>query len=711
MKWGSTYRGPVPIRRLAAHIEECAEAAGMSSSVESWEHDLIVIRNVQQAPWYTVVIKALPQTIRWTLRQSGAMAYATSETMMCRWLRALIIASCATMALLYNWGFDFIPAEFPELPLHGIALRAVALLASLVLVFVNVHLLGCVGGRKVDSFWEAVKASVEASGTVLEPLGRGISRRYFAWLFGYLLFVFTVMFSPIVLDLIASGLATPTPMWLRAMLLCLCLAILALLIAAWLMWGREGVSRRVLPMLSGALTLLSVALFLGAQIPWIVMAKDEETVRSGVSQASVFLATTEMHTAETPEERAELLEQRHRILQAMRLLAFWGWVSLAGTLFILAGSTTVLCDAVRVASIVRSPVDRLRRFRSEPWVRRSVSGAGFLFMFRIAFAGFWFTVSLVTAFLFCSLCSSALRAALGPSFAADPIRTNRAVDISIVMSSVSLGRDIHDPVIDTIVRLVWIGSFLIILSAACWSVCNLIRSRRNTYRRLRATLTSNPGLNWQVCDTLRALSKVASLEAPTLVISENNIPSAWAYRFGWIRVKTYVEISSRCLVLFTPAQQKALLAHELSHILRGDCLVDNLLRFLGRVTFVGDSFVRCLENSFGYETEADRVAVVRLGADPVSLKRCLWKLRNVAAAEGAEVSSTLSETFRISELWGSGAQVSRQTRRPGSKWKRLRLMWCEYLQQYTGQTNVAYWHPATEERVTALSAMASSLKD
>jgi Zn-dependent protease with chaperone function len=152
---------------------------------------------------------------------------------------------------------------------------------------------------------------------------------------------------------------------------------------------------------------------------------------------------------------------------------------------------------------------------------------------------------------------------------------------------------------------------------------------------------------------------------------------------------------------------EALLAHELAHHVLHHCVRDNLLQFLGRLTVVGDGFTRALEDSFGYELEADRAAVVRLGVDPAALKGCLETIQQDAATNEDTVAPLVAGLSALGIAPSHCAEILRQGPSSLSFWSRWRLAWRLYVDQFTGNMNTSYWHPAIEERIAAL-AMSSA---
>lgn len=139
----------------------------------------------------------------------------------------------------------------------------------------------------------------------------------------------------------------------------------------------------------------------------------------------------------------------------------------------------------------------------------------------------------------------------------------------------------------------------------------------------------------------------------------------------------------------------------------------NRLRCLGRLTFVGDGFVRALLDTFGSEAEADRVAVEELGVSPAALRHCLMKMRRVNEAAGfqkllrSEGSSFSSEEISTGSVNSDEAlqRVLAGQLQGLSSAQRWRLAWRLFLRQYFIPLPLHYWHPGQGDREAALRAM------
>ncbi len=110
----------------------------------------------------------------------------------------------------------------------------------------------------------------------------------------------------------------------------------------------------------------------------------------------------------------------------------------------------------------------------------------------------------------------------------------------------------------------------------------------------------------------------------------------------------------------------------------------------------------------GYELDADRTAVKKLGADPGASIRCLWKMRNVRAAEGSSMLPVTDGLALLSSHGCGSTQVSSFDPDSLPFKARWRLALGLFLWQYTSGSaeGSMYWHPVVRRRVMQLRGMA-----
>jgi len=150
-----------------------------------------------------------------------------------------------------------------------------------------------------------------------------------------------------------------------------------------------------------------------------------------------------------------------------------------------------------------------------------------------------------------------------------------------------------------------------------------------------------------------------------------------------------------------------LLAHELVHLRRGHVLVHDLMLWFGRLAFVGDAFCKGLLDSFGWEVTADLEAARALGERKQALIRCLWKIAAVNPGK-LELAATAGLAMDAQAGWATGGTSGD---REMSGCRGLALAWRRFLEQYTGRSDLHYWHPVTDERVERIKRLETEADD
>ncbi len=196
-------------------------------------------------------------------------------------------------------------------------------------------------------------------------------------------------------------------------------------------------------------------------------------------------------------------------------------------------------------------------------------------------------------------------------------------------------------------------------------------------------------------EAFREMASSAGLNV-CLAISPGSQPSAAAHAVGILGWRKFVEVSARCLDILDTAEQKALVAHELGHHLRGHCWKHNIMQRLGGLTYVGSTFATSMENSYGFEMEADRAAIEKLGVDPTALRKCLMKMRADAIVQRLGKSTAGLGAIGDSDL-ESRFDSPRPIKFPG--WKVALRDWYALVRP---GAEIAYWHPSVVDRIRAL---------
>ncbi len=219
-------------------------------------------------------------------------------------------------------------------------------------------------------------------------------------------------------------------------------------------------------------------------------------------------------------------------------------------------------------------------------------------------------------------------------------------------------------------------------------------------RRLRSLLCASsnslPSQALGLKHELAAMASSAGLKV-ALAVSPGQKARAVAHRVGLLRPRSFVEVSSRCLEILDVAEQRALVAHELGHHLRGHCRRHNVMQWLGRLTYVGGTFVVSMEDSFGFELQADRAAIETFGVDQRTLRSCLLKMRADAVVQRlGEMNGGLSAVGQADSLGRLDSTVSMGI----PSWRTALRDWLALLR---ADAEMAYWHPSVADRIRALA--------
>ena len=671
---GVTYAGRGRLDSAVRAVEAASKRAGMRCERQAPVAGTLRLAAVQEGPWYKTLILALPQRVEWEIRQDGDRLSVYAELRAFGWHVALLLILFLYVVLSILSAFlatgEDSPLGWDWPPL----VVARFLLPALVLAFVIVRLLGALGGgRQAEALWPAVVAGVEEDGGFLEPAGRTVSLPFAVAILGY-----AGVFLAIGVWLVWSNSSHPSATeGITLFLAALVAAAFVLIAGAGWMVARRGFIVRTIPILAGVSTAVSGLMFLGLQLPWWLVSRMEDAARLEPSQTACRLA-----------------------------------VGITPFIAFLAAS---LASYGIYLSIFSWPqLLRIHRHREKGVYRQAVSGGFLLWLFRGIFVTSWIFFS---GFILAALGLAVLNAlqSLVPIFNDHQLRL---AELSASMSAVALGRPAGDPWLGVVARVGWIayglaGSILLAVSTG-----QLFLAQRVGRRAMRAAAGS-PAQPRQreLQETLDAWCRDQGHGRVSAVVTAGSSLSSAATVFGLWPAERFIEISSDCLDVLDDDELAALVAHELAHHLEGHCRRDQLLRWLGRLTLVGDGFVLALQDSWGYERRADLAAVEKVGISGKILGRSLVKLRHARAAAhlaGAERGTAArplgfpalpepsrdqeeSEPDDLARLLDGGPSAL------GLK-ERWRLAWKLFRRQYFRAMDLHYWHPGMKERTRALLA-------
>lgn len=673
---GTRYQGSGSPEAAVRGVEEAAQSLSMIVSSINRSPDLVLIETVQPAPWYRVLLLALPQRGHWRVEQVEGRLIVTSDFRLFTWYRVLLVGLWVLVGVILLAATLGREPDGPRAAWQN-AFMTLGLLAVVVVALaVTRHLLGALGGRRLAVAWHQVLARVEADGGPFQP-SQGVSR-YSRAMIG-----FATCMLAVAVWVMAQAPRPPVSatdgiaFYLLGGLATFLLMLIALV---WLLPGRAAFNLRVslvLPGVGSAFAVLSLALLSG---PWLLAGKAAGEIRQAVVVRPALFAV----------DGPDLVERGWAKERAARLRDV-AWLLISFTGVIVAVGAGLCATALDSALAARLQLERLRAFRGRGVYREATRGGRPLRLIRLVFGVLWSALAavLLAALAFAVLCGVD---AVVPLF--DHPRL-QVPELSALMVAVALGRPVGDPWTEVTVRALWVLYGLGALALLAASVGQLALDRRRTRRALRRVVELGeeawPGL----LECSPDLGQVRLVAAPDVPLR------AEAHAFGLRQRERYVAVSPRLLAGLEPEERRALLAHELAHHRLGHCRLVALARWLGRLTFVGDGFVTALLDSAGLETEADDEARKRFGVPDPVLESCIRKVVEPAEHEPASPSHPAPRLRPEHAAVGyTDPGLPRATR-----WRHARHL---FIQQFTGASSLPYWHPAAEDRLAALQVGRSS---
>jgi len=559
------------------------------------------------------------------------------------------------------------------------------------------------GGVRIERLWADVHSELRQHGVRLDhrpqlsrPRIERTARRFLLFaLVGYLLPGLIVVATSY-----EGGRKTPVwPIVLGAMLLLIGGLLVVILLRGSRTIGFEPRLRATSPGLAG---LLAVLFLLAGQLPsriaaslpndsWEVVFATRDIVNRAPA-SDLFITFPSGKTAPASEV--------HRALSMVEAMAAVGLGIVP-----LCWGIAAICffPSLRSLDLVLRHSERMAGSLDLATSRRAASGEGFLGRFRFLLVFLWITATIVVVWGIASLIEGGFYAAFGA-----PVGwTSGGRDVAGAAAhaaKLTLDLPVDSLIAEVATRWVWSSWALLAILALSGSVGNWLVTRH----RLRADLqrayreTAPTAASARLAELLAKLPRAARI-APLLCVIDDSIPTAASYEFGLLGRQRFIAVTSRSLQVLSDEELQSLLSHELAHFEAGHCRNHRLLQIVGRLTFVGDAFVGALEHSFEYELDADRLAVVKFGADSAALRRCLLKVRAIMMAEQCSQSLLTQGLAAVSTI---GPRLKEDARGlPTLQHGRLRGAARLWLRLFAGQVQISYWHPVIEERVRRLAAM------
>lgn len=459
---------------------------------------------------------------------------------------------------------------------------------------------------------------------------------------------------------------------------------------------RRGAEERLVLVTPALQSSVALMLMLASQLSFRLLAQPDRHTWNGFLEARTLLVSN-TDPVELPSgvrvPRAEL-ELRLGQLQLM----IGALVGLAAGLWTLAA--VFFYRSLGVAALVAGTNANLHQDLHAPTARAAASGEGFMARFRVSLVIVWALTSLMTmigaASVISMTVSALLRAGINDASASVSVVEATTMTLHLLLG---LGVD-SSRWIAWLFWLGWAGMLIAAIGLSCGHY--FARRRRAHIRLIQLAARTNAEATYaplrHILSTLVARTKCPTLG---LAVSGEKKAYACAHAFGLRQRDRFIEISQGTVELLDRAEIEAILAHEVAHHIKGHCRRHNWLHLLGRITLFGGAFVGSLENSFGYELDADQVAVARLGASPAALKSALLKMRAATVLEQFLRPSfrrgipLTPDAIQPSQSPSLGARIAAPL---NAMLTRIRL----WLAIYASDGDIAYWHPSVNDRIAAL---------
>jgi len=679
--WGNPYIGRGDPEVAIEAIETASKAAGLSHQVRRTRSDgVLEIDTVQVASRRQIWSEVLLQRVVWRVEGRDGVLHVTSDARMFPWFarRVLLLALAIGVAFALSAALDVL--VFTGRWRYLQALDLLLILPSGLALWL-VDRFRPLGGGKVDDLRDEVLARLEQAGGSLEPAGIDASRRYtwsFAAYLGYFfLAVAGWLSAQEMFGLGVGGEWTLGEMVPLAAIVFSGVLLVGLLVA---MTRYRGVGERIASVQVGLASSMAMMAFLYGQLLWWMLLRVE--LPRGV--------------VDTP---------KYRVL---------GWFAASIVVLFVGVAGALFRTALSAAGPSR---EALRRQRSYGWWATSRASSGdpaTVRRFRWVVLPVWAVWScLILAGAGLAIVATGGVLAPGPGWRLDLLESTRFVAAAV------LGASTETAWIKGLATLAWVAYAASIVALFVLSVGQLWRARRTARQRLREARPSRDTAAGRcLLEVFEPLAQRAGLRGVRPAVRDAPTIGAWSSSFGFLGQERFVEVTSGALDLLSRDELSALVAHELGHHLRRRPAVDNLVRWLGRVTFTGDGFSRAIQHSFGYEEEADRIAVgllVECGIDPRGLRTALLQIKHVNSVLWQGSSTVTESGFPIAHVElpqalprsRGRAKAGFRTESGGPAGGRRVLG--EFLEQYTSSMALHYWHPTHDERLANLSRLMASL--
>ncbi|NQU22726.1 MAG: M48 family metalloprotease [Candidatus Nealsonbacteria bacterium] len=665
---GTAHTGTGNIERYAdALLDHVREADLASPSVER-DPQAISICLTNHSSFLSTLLFARPKRIVWTFAQNGESVTISTSVFLHRWYVVVILVACLA------WSPLLVLAFLCSSPV----LASLLILLALGLLCFPFYLLNAEYGHRMHVAWEAMHGVArKADEALVETCIPRISSH--VWhLLSYLAHVIAILLALGVWNYVSFIRAFTEFVPLALIVIGGVLVILSLAILL-----RRHVRLRVGPMLPGFFSMLGMLSLLFAVVVWSIPAgrfTDEDTSILAIASATL----NDPSSSPLPQHKIVRLSQHIKDLRHVVLGSVVLWSGIIGV------GIGCLLHAARVSKLTAPGTARLSLFsgRSRS-LAKAASGGSFLPAFRLFLGGAWLAFGGLLLFGIAVAGMGCVSAVAGPEHLT-VLPTSRWVFVSARLLAFAVTGTPESPVANASVRIVWFCGCGLFLSVAVVSVSQLVRQqRKNCHDRLQRATEDD-----RVSEIVGELASLFRMKPPRICIADTKDIGAWACEHGLFHRRQFIEITSGAIAQerLTPGFLRFAIGHELAHLRLHHVTWLNWLRWFGRLTFVGDTFVFTLVNSWEYERTADRYVFRNANIPAYVIHGCLEILEQQALRERGD---EMIEYTDVASQGAVGLGNSKTYTQAGKDSFRA------FVRQYTKPFDHAYWHPSIKDRIEA----------
>jgi len=632
-----------------------------------------------------MLIQPVPQRIVWHIfqRHDGV---DVEVMVLCARLHRIAVISVAVLCLISFW------FGWWHLILNSQSMMVISACSLLVAIFSMFAIWMLARGGGHEAALELSWSEIEQEGYALQPLRTADQTRVYTIFRLLVIFAIGAILAPGVGVAVLSGRLSLNGNGVLATLVGLLLALIAaLLLMAKGIAKNRGMQMRFTIATTGLGTCVIACFLLAAQLGiWAIGyfdASDLDLVFVGRDLVATAPEGTAIAGPKGPVQREELAAAISAVrIVLMLMLIGIGLIALIG---VYLGSRLL-----RHVDAVLAHCESLHYGAGRDVVRIAVSGHGFMPRFRALMLPIWILLGTWLWVGMLGITSLYLGAMSGANW----FGAQNAINSTVRALELVLGTGPGAFWAEFAVRggvAIWAA---IALLAMIWSVGELgLRWRRiGDILRVSETWTGAAEAQDRVSGIVEYLCKTGGIQNVPLarvVDSEEILTQVCAV--GLRRHRVVILATRGLLDAVSDAELSAVLAHELSHHVLGHCVRHDLVHLLARATCMGGVFAGAIEDSYGSELDADRVAVERFGINVGLLRGALAKLHLAAVVRrGAESAIRSASVMNVSGPAEVGGKMERSPR--------VRLGMRSWLRLYFADSGLAYWHPSMEDRIRAM---------